>query len=842
MNFLQEKLTRKEWESIEMPISLEEANIIRFINLCYETKEFHKVENVIFSLSKFLKLSDDKHEYLYQTFFEKEILELQKLLGSKKELSTLYKEKKKATIKTKDFIRINSVSDKHSLSVVYEFLLLKYMKEVLTTEAGPAYTSLYALNKLLCLDIDFTNPFLKATINEMYQSILQEKKVSDFVWFAKSVIETNSILMLSEPRRLYQHQKDLFEAFQNPYFQQKQAIFLKEEQEEEDFKGRELYHPPFQPKLCFYVAPTGTGKTLSPLALCGQYRVIFVCAARHVGLELARCAISLNKKVAFAFGCEDTSDIRLHNSSAVIFEKDYRSGAIRKIDHSVGTKVEIMISDLSSYLCAMWYMKTFNHVENILTFWDEPTISLDVASHPLHDVIHRNWNQNTIPNIVLSSATLPPLSKLEPFQDHLRRKFENIDIFSIQSVDFKKTIRLLNTKGFIEMPHFICQSYEEVVNVVRHLFEKKSLLRYLDLESILSFLRMVEKCKFVPESLFVENVFLDLAMVQTETIKLHYLDVLLNIKSGCWGSLFLQLQSERVKLFEDEEDKKEDNDTWGVYLSTKDANTLTDGPTLFLSNNTDKVGKFLIQQARIPKQVLETISRNIEENNRTFSKLEMCEKTLQTTRDNGRDGVKKGDGIKKKDSQDEKETTLKGYQVKAQRDYENLKLNIKKVELAEMYTPNKPMHLELWKSKKTTITNSFCGDIEPTVLEEIMLLRNVSDDCKLLLLMGIGVFSEKVGNDYLEIVKSLVSKQKLYLVIANSDYIYGTNYQFTHAYLSKDLSLTQEKLIQCIGRVGRSNIQHCYTIRFRDNSYSRLLFFAQEDNVLEIENINRIFS
>lgn len=840
MNFLQDKLTRKEWESIEMPISLEEANIIRFINLCYETNDFQRVENVIFSLSKFLKLSDDKHEYLYQTFFEKEILELQKLFGTKKELSTLYKEKKKATIKTKDFIRINSVSDKHSLSVVYEFLLLKYMKEVLTTEAGPALSSLYALSKLLCLDIDFTNPFLKATINEMYQSILQEKKVSDFVWFAKSVIEKNSILMLSEPRRLYQHQKDLFKAFQNPHFQQKQAIFLQEDTEEE----KELKHSPFQPKLCFYVAPTGTGKTLSPLALCGQYRVIFVCAARHVGLELARCAISLNKKVAFAFGCEDTSDIRLHNSSAVIFEKDYRSGAIRKIDHSVGTKVEIMISDLSSYLCAMWYMKTFNHVENILTFWDEPTISLDVASHPLHDVIHRNWNQNTIPNIVLSSATLPPLNKLEPFQHHLRRKFENIDIFAIQSVDFKKTIRLLNTRGFIEMPHFICQSYEEVVDVVRHLSEKKSLLRYLDLESILSFLRMVEKWKFIPESLYIQNVFLDLAMVQTERIKLHYLEVLLNIKSGCWGSLFLHLQSERVKLFED--DHNVDDDSWGVYLSTKDAYTLTDGPTLFLSNNTDKVGKFLIQQARIPKQVLETISRNIEENNRTFSKLETCEKTFQLTRDNGRDGGKKGDGIKKKDLKDEKETTLKGYQVKALKDYEILKSSIRKVELAEMYTPNKPMHLELWNNKalktKATITNSFCGDIETIVLEEIMSLRNVSDDCKLLLLMGIGVFSEKVENDYLEIVKSLVSKQKLYLVIANSDYIYGTNYQFTHAYLSKDLSLTQEKLIQCIGRVGRSNIQHCYTIRFRDNSYSRLLFLAQEDNVLEIENINRIFS
>jgi hypothetical protein len=830
MNFLQNKLTRKEWESIEMPISLEEANIIRFINLCYETKDFSKSENVIFSLSKFLKLSDDKHEYLYQTFFEKEIQDLQKLF-SMKELSTLYKEKKKATIKTKDFIRINSVTDKHSLSVVYEFLLIKYMKEVLTSsDTALTHSSLYALSKLLCLEIDFTNPFLKATINEMYQSILQEKKVSDFVWFAKNVIEKNSILMLSEPRRLYQHQKDLFQAFQNPYFEQKQAIFLQEDDK------IELYHPPFQPKLCFYVAPTGTGKTLSPLALCNQYRVIFVCAARHVGLELARCAISLNKKVAFAFGCEDTSDIRLHNSSAVIFETDYRSGAIRKIDHSVGTKVEIMISDLGSYLCAMWYMKTFNHVENILVFWDEPTISLDVTSHPFHDIIHRNWNQNSIPNIVLSSATLPPLSQLEPFQHHLRRKFENIDIFAVHSADFKKTIRVLNTRGFIEMPHFICQTFEEVVNVVNHLSSKKSLLRYLDLQCILSFLHTVEKLKYVPQSFYVENIFLDISMVQTETIKLHYLEVLLNIKSGCWGSLFLHLQSEREQMFQE----KVDDDTWGVYLSTKDASTLTDGPTLFLSHNTDKIGKFLIQQSKIPKQVLDTISKNIEENNRIFVKLEMCEKALQKTRDNGRDGVKKGDGIKKKDG-DEKEATLKGYQVKAQRDYELLKSNIKKVELAEMYTPNKPMHLELWKPTNT-VSSCFCGDIEPIVLEEIMALQNVSDDCKLLLLMGIGVFSEKVGNDYLEIVKTLVSKQKLYLVIANSDYIYGTNYQFTHAYLSKDLCLTQEKLIQCIGRVGRNNIQHCYTVRFRDNAYSRLLFFSQEENVLEIENINRIFS
>ena len=31
--------------------------------------------------------------------------------------------------------------------------------------------------------------------------------------------------------------------------------------------------------------PTGTGKTMSPLGLATKFRVIFVCAARHVGLS-----------------------------------------------------------------------------------------------------------------------------------------------------------------------------------------------------------------------------------------------------------------------------------------------------------------------------------------------------------------------------------------------------------------------------------------------------------------------------------------------------------------------------------------------------------------------------
>jgi hypothetical protein len=81
----------------------------------------------------------------------------------------------------------------------------------------------------------------------------------------------------------------------------------------------------------------------------------------------------------------------------------------------------------------------------------------------------------------------------------------------------------------------------------------------------------------------------------------------------------------------------------------------------------------------------------------------------------------------------------------------------------------------------------------------------------------------------------------LYMIIASSDYIYGTNYQFCHAYLSKDLILTQEKIIQALGRVGRFNIQQNYTVRFRDDSQI-LKLLTTETNKPEVINMNKLFN
>lgn len=77
----------------------------------------------------------------------------------------------------------------------------------------------------------------------------------------------------------------------------------------------------------------------------------------------------------------------------------------------------------------------------------------------------------------------------------------------------------------------------------------------------------------------------------------------------------------------------------------------------------------------------------------------------------------------------------------------------------------------------------------------------------------------------MELMKEFADNQKLYLIIANDDYIYGTNYQFCHGFIGKDLkNMAQQKTIQAMGRIGRNHMQQEYTVRFRDNDMLYQLF------------------
>jgi hypothetical protein len=297
--------------------------------------------------------------------------------------------------------------------------------------------------------------------------------------------------------------------------------------------------------------------------------------------------------------------------------------------------------------------------------------------------------------------------------------------------------------------------------------------------------------------------------------------------------------------------------TSGVYFTTKDSYTLTDGPTILISNDIEKIAKFCIQQANIPSTVMDEIMKKIEYNNIINERLFTLETDVEIIKDEAekkiKNEVKNSIGAHKvsgrnKSSKDSKkinrdvpeEFLNKGKLSKLTEEINSLRSMIKSATLNDAFIPNRKMHQDKWAQELDT-QNSFTSNIDENIVSDIMALKGVDNTWKVLLMMGIGVFINHENITYTEIMKSLADEQKLYMIIASSDYIYGTNYQFCHGFISKDLNLTQEKVIQAMGRIGRNNVQQTYTVRFRDDEQI-LKLFTSETEKPEIINMNRLFN
>jgi hypothetical protein len=292
-------------------------------------------------------------------------------------------------------------------------------------------------------------------------------------------------------------------------------------------------------------------------------------------------------------------------------------------------------------------------------------------------------------------------------------------------------------------------------------------------------------------------------------------------------------QSEQIITKYDDEKNSEKNN-FAIYITTKDAYTLTDGPTLFISNHIEKIADFCIKQSNIPIVLMNEIMEKINFNEEIKNRIIILEKELEDIKEK----KIKGDDTTKKTRitlNEEKDVGVNKLNLELQ----NLYSIIRNISLNETYIPNKMAHLKHWNN--FNLMNSFTSDINDETIIKIMLL-NVEVNWKILLLLGIGVFAENNSPSYNEIIKELAETQRLYLIIANSDYIYGVNYQFCHAYIAKDMiNLTQEKIIQALGRVGRENIQQTYTIRFRNDKDIEMLF---DENAYkpEVINMNILFT
>ena len=794
MDLRQKRLTAEEWESLEIPVSVEEKKILNLI--CNGYDNVNVSYNETLSIISYVKIKasdlDIYHIYFYDKYFKNIIDSLFAAHNCVKDKKKT-KKKKKGKLKKADQIRITNSNKKieHMRSKIFEFILLNIVKKFFEGDISKRSYYYYTLSQLMHYKIVDVNTLLMADIKHLlmvFENKIKKKKLMERAW---EYIEGNNILRIYQDIHLYKHQKQLFTFCKN--------------------KG---------PKLILYQAPTGTGKTISPLGLVKKHKLIFVCAAKHVGLQLAKSCISLGIKIAVAFGCQDPGGIRLHYFAAKDFVKNRRTGGIFRVDNAVGDNVEIIISDVMSYLPAMRYMLAFNKKEDIIWYWDEPTITLDYETHKYHTILQKNWQENDIPNIVLSSATLPRQEEIAPCLQNFMVKFNSTNIYNIISHDCTRTIPILDSQSYIVLPHFIFSDFVELKKSISHIKKYKTLLRHFDLKGVCSFITYINKRYKIRENLKLENYFENIGDITSISLKEYYLKLLLFTKAN-YDEIYTYFQNKREKRYPST-----------IKITTNDSHTLTCGPTIYLAEDVEKIAKFCLQIAAIPAEILQRIMVNINYNEKIRAEIEKIEKEITKNTDS-----KACEGMDKKEQRGvSRESGKKSILLTRQMDY--LRTQIRPIQLPSEFVPNSFEHLRKWGVENTQ--KVFRGNINDAIVEKIMLL-DVEPIWKILLMMGIGVFAKHKCVDYVTIMKELAHKQRLYLIIASSDYIYGTNYQFCHGYIGKDLeNLTQEKLIQAFGRVGRRNIMGEYSLRLRNDKLIMRLF-QKSQNKIEVMNMNKLF-
>jgi len=846
LSLIQTKLSRAEWDNIEIPVSPEEHEVLQLIIDGYSDPNIRYNKKMsMFSFTKIDPTEQNEH-YLYMKYFAPIIektatkyavdgLDLTDFIGSKCQLTIGGGQIKK--IKSIDQLRFQNLEEniEKNKPLIFEFLLLDFCNMMCRylKKGDSAYSYyLYTLIQLKKASVNAINTYVIKYVDTAIQYGNQRTSLRHVISNAYEFIERNPYLLQNADRELYSHQKELFSIFH------KSSSSRTSEEHGKDTSN-----------LVLYISPTGTGKTMSPIGLSTEYRVIFVCAARHIGLALAKMAISMEKKIAIAFGCDTASDIRLHYFAAVDYTRDRRSGGIRKVDNSNGSKVEIMICDLKSYLTAMHYMLAFNPSYKIITFWDEPTISMDRADDPLHELIQQNWRQNLIGNIVLSCATLPREYEILDTIADFRDRFDGAQIHTITSYDCKKSISVLSKDGYCSLPHSMFQDWDSLQECVAFCDENKSILRYFDLSEVVRFITYMTDCgkNMVTERYHIENYFSGgIGDITMNRLKLFYLDLLRGIPRESWSAIYSDLV--RGSGFKFSKTAGIKGTAAGIQLTTEDAYTLTDGPTIFLTEDVNKIGQFYIQQTDIPKTVFQQILSTITQNNKLSDRIDRLEKDLEDKDkrmgQGGGGGGSKGEEEKKGKAKEVNMEKINPEVQKMYKEIEDLRGQISYISLESVYIPNSKAHQGRWipkeLAKKIESSRPYMPMISEQTVKDIMALA-IENSLKVLLLLGIGLFIETPNPRYLEVMKELADNQQLYLIIANSDYIYGTNYQFCHQFLAKDLvNMTQQKIIQAWGRVARGDIQHTYTVRVRDDALIMKAFQKPAENI-EAQNMSRLF-
>ena len=193
MNLNQNKLTKNEWDNIEIPISLKEKNINNLIINGYD--DINLVFNDSLSIMVYLKVrySEEMEIYIYDKYLKPYLEKVNKKYNSNIILNANY-EIKKIIINKPDLIRFKN-TDKNlekDKTKIFEFILLDLIEKMYKNKNKNEKKWLfyiYTLNSLVYYNINLINKILKSIIINIIKEHYKEINIKKLITINQDLIE-----------------------------------------------------------------------------------------------------------------------------------------------------------------------------------------------------------------------------------------------------------------------------------------------------------------------------------------------------------------------------------------------------------------------------------------------------------------------------------------------------------------------------------------------------------------------------------------------------------------------------------------------------------------------------
>ena len=197
---------------------------------------------------------------------------------------------------------------------------------------------------------------------------------------------------------------------------------------------------------------------------------------------------------------------------------------------------------------------------------------------------------------------------------YFNNKFKTNNVQEIISYECKKSIPILDAKGNIVMPHFLFKKFKKLKKCARHIEKNKTILRHIDVNEMIKFIIYVNKKKYVANQYLLENYFENFEDIEIISLKIYYLRLLSLVKKS--GTIFIHhFQEKNRKMYDSV-----------IKVTTSDAYSLTEGPTIFLTQDVKKTAMFYLRVSNIPEDELDKILEVMSQNEEYMLELEEVEK------------------------------------------------------------------------------------------------------------------------------------------------------------------------------------------------------------------------